>query len=116
MAKPKPSPETAAVPQPARAVHDMGGLPSDDPIDRAEHEWADWEHLTNALAGVLRNRGLISVDELRRGIESMPPAEYESASYYERWAASMETLLIEKGVLTQAEIDARAGEVEARWG
>lgn len=108
--------ETAAVPQPARAVHDMGGLPSDEPIDRAEHEWADWEHLTNALAGVLRNRGLISVDELRRGIESMPPAEYESASYYERWAASMETLLIEKGVLSQAEIDARASEVEARWG
>lgn len=109
-----PSPETAA-PKP-QSVHDMGGLPSDAPIDRAEHEWEDWEHLVNALAGVLRNRGIISVDELRRGIESMPPADYESSSYYERWAASMETLLIEKGVLSQDEIDARAREVEARWG
>lgn len=111
-----PSPETAAAAPRSQSVHDMGGLPSDAPIDRAEHEWEDWEHLVNALAGVLRNRGIISVDELRRGIESMPPADYESSSYYERWAASMETLLIEKGVLSQDEIDARAREVAARWG
>ena len=100
----------------SKAVHDMGGLPSDEPIDRAEREWEDWEHMVNALAGVLRRRGLIGVDELRRGIESMPRAEYESSSYYERWAASLETLLVEKGVLSQDEIDARAVEVEARWG
>ena len=60
------------------AVHDRGGLPTDEPIDRAEHEWADWEHVTNALVGVLRRHGLINVDELRRGIEAMAPAEYES--------------------------------------
>ena len=98
------------------AVHDRGGLPCDEPIDRAEHEWADWEHVTNALVGVLRRHGLINVDELRRGIETMAPAEYESASYYERWSASIETLLVEKGVLSQAEIDAVAATLDARWG
>ena len=98
------------------AVHDRGGLPTDEPIDRAEHEWADWEHVTNALVGVLRRHGLINVDELRRGIEAMAPAEYESASYYERWSASIETLLVEKGILTQAEIDAAAATLDARWG
>ena len=97
------------------SVHDMGGLPSDEPIDRAEHEWADWEHLTNALAGALRNRGLVSVDELRRGIEAIAPDEYRASSYYERWSASLETLLVEKGVLSQDEIDARADEVASRW-
>ena len=98
------------------AVHDRGGLPTDEPIDRAEHEWADWEHVTNALVGVLRRHGLINVDELRRGIEAMAPAEYESVSYYERWSASIETLLVEKGILSQAEIDAVAATLAARWG
>ena len=96
-------------------VHDMGGRPSDDPIDQSSHEWADWEHITNALVGVLRNHDLVNVDELRRGIESMTPDEYEASSYYERWSASLETLLVEKGVLTSDEIDTRAGEVNERW-
>ena len=98
------------------AVHDRGGLPTDAPIDRAEHKWADWEHVTNALVGVLRRRELINVDELRRGIEAMAPAEYESSSYYERWSASIETLLVEKGILDEAEIDTAAATLEARWG
>ena len=29
----------------------------------------------------------------------MPPAEYERASYYERWLYSVEAVLTEKGVL-----------------
>lgn len=98
------------------AVHDRGGLPTDQPIDRAEHEWADWEHLANALVGALRRHEIINVDELRRGIEGMVAAEYESSSYYERWSASIETLLVEKGVLSTAEIDAVAAEMDARWG
>ena len=96
-------------------VHDMGGRPSDDPIDQSSHEWADWEYITNALVGVLRNHDLVNVDELRRGIESMTPDEYEASSYYERWSASLETLLVEKGVLTSDEIDTRASEVDERW-
>ncbi len=96
-------------------VHDMGGRQSDGPIDQSTHEWGDWEHVTNALVGVLRNHDLVNVDELRRGIESMTPDEYESSSYYERWSASLETLLVEKGVLTTDDIDARAAEVAERW-
>ena len=97
------------------AVHDRGGLPTDEPIDRSDRQWADWEHVTNALAGVLRRRNLINVDELRRGIESMAPEEYESSSYYERWSASIETLLVEKGILTEAEIDAVAEKLDSEW-
>ena len=97
-------------------VHDRGGIPTDEPIDQSDHEWADWEHTTNALVGALRTRDLVTVDELRRGIEAIPPNLYESYSYYERWSASLETLLVEKGVLTTAEIDAAAEELEERWG
>jgi hypothetical protein len=49
----------------------------------------------------------MNVDELRRGIESMPPNEYRSASYYERWLYSAETILTEKGVLEPGELEAR---------
>src|SRR5215831_16884858 len=63
-----------------RAVHDTGGRPTTEPIDRTEHELEDWEVLTDALAAALASAGLMNVDEMRRGIESMPRAEYERAS------------------------------------
>ncbi len=88
-------------------MHDRGGWQTDAPIDRTEHELADWELLTDALVGVLGANGLMNVDELRRGIESMPPEDYERASYYERWLFSAETILTEKGVLAPGELDAR---------
>lgn len=90
-----------------RGVHDRGGLPTNERIDRSEHSLEDWEVLTDALAGALSQRGLVNVDELRRGIESIPPGEYERASYYERWLLSMEAILIEKGVLAAGELDRR---------
>ena len=49
----------------------------------------------------------MNVDELRRGIESMPADEYERASYYERWLSSVEKILTEKGVLAPGELDER---------
>ncbi|MDA1257143.1 MAG: nitrile hydratase subunit beta [Chloroflexi bacterium] len=98
------------------AVHDRGGLPTDEPIDRQEHEWADWERQTQSLRTVLDQRGIMNVDELRRGIESIDPAEYESSTYFERWSASIETILVEKGVLSRAEIDERAQALRDRWG
>lgn len=93
-----------------RGAHDRGGRPSTEPIDRREHELADWELRTDALMGVLGERGLINVDEMRRGIESMPADEYDDASYYERWIYAMETILAEKGVLAEGELDATVGE------
>jgi hypothetical protein len=92
-----------------RGVHDRGGWATDAPIDRSEHELADWELMTDALVGTLSGAGLMNVDELRRGIESMPPEEYERASYYERWLYSIETILTEKGVIAASDLDERLG-------
>jgi Nitrile hydratase beta subunit len=91
------------------AVHDRGGRPTDAPIDRSEHELADWEVLMDAIVGALGDAEVMNVDELRRGIESMPPEAYERASYYERWLYSVETILGEKGVLAPGELDGRLG-------
>jgi nitrile hydratase subunit beta len=91
-----------------RAVHDRGGWPTDAPIDRTEHELADWEILMDAIENALEDRGVMNTDQMRRGIESMPPDEYERASYYERWLFSTEANLIEQGILARGEIDERA--------
>jgi Nitrile hydratase beta subunit len=90
-----------------RPVHDRGGWPTDAPIDRREHELADWELLMDAIENALEGRGVMNTDEMRRGIESMPLDRYESASYYERWLFTTETILEEKGVLAPGELDAR---------
>jgi Nitrile hydratase beta subunit len=90
-----------------RAVHDRGGWPNDDPIDRSEHELADWELLMDAIVGTLGRSGVMNIDELRRGIEGMPPAAYEQATYYERWLFATEAILTEKGVLAPDELDER---------
>jgi hypothetical protein len=50
----------------------------------------------------------MNTDQMRRGIESMPPHEYGRASYYERWLFSTEANLIEQGILARGEIDERA--------
>lgn len=90
-----------------QAVHDRGGWSTDAAIDRSKHELADWELLVDALVGALGRQGVMNVDELRRGIESMSREEYEHASYYERWLTSVETILTEKGVLAPGELETR---------
>ena len=97
-------------------VHDRGGWPTDDPIDREEHDWADWERMTHSLVKVLFAKDIRNGDQLRRGIESMDPGEYESVTYFERWSATIETLLVEEGVLTTEEIDNRTQALRDRWG
>ena len=93
------------------AVHDRGGWPNDEPIDRTEHEHAYWERSTHALLGAIGELRMIVTDELRRGIESLPADEYETLSYYEKWSASIETMLVEKNVLTEDEIDVKVREL-----
>ena len=98
------------------SVHDRGGWPDAGPINKAEHELSFWEKRTDALLVLLSSadRRVIRVDELRRAIESLPPEAYETMSYYERWISAIETLLIEKNVLTKAEIDRKAEQIVER--
>jgi Nitrile hydratase beta subunit len=96
-------------------VHDLGGSPG-GPIDKSQHEVEDWERLADAVTIVLDKKGLKTTDEHRRAQESLPPQQYEALSYYERWVAATELLLVEKGILTREEIDARAEELAESWG
>jgi hypothetical protein len=95
-------------------VHDRGGWPTNEPIDQKEHQLMDWERRVDALHGVLGQKGLRTTDEMRRAIESLPVEEYESMTYYERWTAALEILLLEKGLLTREEIDHKMAQLESQ--
>src|SRR4051794_36593903 len=88
----------------------MGGMHGFGPVPREENEpifHADWEKVVLTLSRWRGAMGLWAIDEQRHGTERMDPRAYLTSSYYERWLASDELLLIEKGVLTPEEIEAR---------
>jgi nitrile hydratase len=88
----------------------MGGMHGFGPVVREENEpvfHADWERTVYGMQRALRARGIINIDESRHGIERMPPAEYLAASYYERWLASLERNLADKGIVSPEELEAR---------
>jgi hypothetical protein len=97
-----------------RGCHDLGGLP-EGPVERSEHDYAPWEKRVDAILQLLadKDRRLIRVDELRRGIESLGAAAYDRLSYYERWIAAIANILIEKGVFTVDELGRKMAEVRA---
>ena len=97
-------------------IHDLGGLPGAGQIDKSEHETEDWEKLADAVTVVLDKKGIKTTDEHRRAIESLDPKQYKNLSYYERWIAATELLLVEKGILTREEIDRKAAELEESRG
>ncbi|MBI1996995.1 MAG: nitrile hydratase subunit beta [Deltaproteobacteria bacterium] len=100
----------------ARGHHDVGGLPGAGPVDQTEHVLSDWEILADAVNQALTARGIKRTDEMRRAREEMNSATYRDMTYYERWIASIETILIEKKILTKEEIDRRLAAFEKKWG
>jgi hypothetical protein len=93
-------------------VHDLGGAPG-GPVRKEGHETEDWERLADAITIALDIKGIKTTDQHRRAIESLE--NYRELSYYERWVAATEKLLVEKGILTREEVDERSAEIERRW-
>ena len=94
--------------QPPRAHHDMGGVPKFlcDPIDAEPHALTDFDREVDAIRGILGQKGVMSVDELRRGIEAIPEPDYLRLTYYQRWIRSIADNLLARGVITEAELQA----------
>ena len=63
---------------------------------------------------LLARKGVMTVDELRRGIEALGSAEYDRLGYYERWINSITQTLLQKGILTTDELGRKLAEIEAR--
>jgi hypothetical protein len=89
----------------------MGGEPA-DPVNPGVRKPEDWERIADAVNAALGKRGIQTTDEHRWVIEFLP--NYRDLFYYERWASATERLLVEKGILTEVEIDERAAEIQRR--
>jgi nitrile hydratase subunit beta len=97
-----------------RGSHDLGGLKA-GPVDNSPHEMTFWEKQIDAMNTLLAQKGLRRTDENRRYVEMLGKDAYETLSYYERWTAALARQLIDKGVLTQDEIDAKVAEIRAKF-
>ncbi|HEY2815683.1 MAG TPA: nitrile hydratase subunit beta [Casimicrobiaceae bacterium] len=89
-------------------VHDMGGRQGFGPVRytlNAPAFHANWEVRANSLYAFAVRRGIFNMDEYRHAIERMEPRHYLTASYYERSLTGLATLLVEKGIVTQEELD-----------
>src|SRR5499425_2462417 len=92
-------------------VHDMGGRQGFGRIRyalKAQTFHEPWEKRVNALYSLAVKLGIFNMDEYRHAIERMEPRHYLSASYYERSLTSLATLCVEKGIVTQEELERRA--------
>lgn len=100
-----------------RGYHDMGGLPAGR-VRKTEHAYDDWELRVDAmmmlLTGVTGLQKRMTVDELRKNIESLPPDAYDRMSYYERWVTSITQTMIQRGVITTDELGRKMEEIRKR--
>lgn len=94
------------------SYHDMGGEPAGK-LEPTEHDYEHWERRVDAMAMLLfgiKGKRVISVDEHRRSIESLPPEAYQRMSYYERWVWGLAQCLLQRGIITSAELGKKLGD------
>ena len=98
-----------------RLISDIGGLP-EGPLDLSEHEPTMTERRIDAMMMLLRAkpRSFWASDENRRTIESLEPKTYKKSENNERWVLAIKELLIEKGILTEIEIESKLKEEKSR--
>ncbi|MEQ8294551.1 MAG: nitrile hydratase subunit beta [Roseovarius sp.] len=96
-----------------RRWHDMGGKEA-GPLSFDQHDFALWEKRVDALMVLCGQKGLFTVDGLRRALEDMGEDAFETMSYYERWIAATNQNLLEAGAYTVQELGEKMEEVAAR--
>lgn len=92
-------------------IHDLGGLEGFGPVDAPPSEpvFAEaWERraFRTSMAAMI---GLQPGGAFRHSIERMDPAHYLSSSYYEHWLTGVATLLADRGLTSNGDLDRRAG-------
>lgn len=88
-------------------IHDLGGMEGFGPIaieDADEAFHADWEPRVMALRVLMGFWGKWNIDAGRHSVEQLPPADYLSLSYYEKWLASLVNLMTAAELVTIDEV------------
>lgn len=88
-------------------AQDLGGQHGMGPVAPEKDEpyfHAEWEKRALGLTLSCGAFGAWTIDESRHARESLPPATYLAASYYEIWIRALETLLKRHGFVSAAEL------------
>jgi nitrile hydratase beta subunit len=88
-------------------IHDMGGMHGMGALQYEENEpvfHAPWEAKSFALNLAMRAWRKWNLDSSRHALELLPPDEYLRMSYYEKWIARLESLLLSSGMVTHREM------------
>lgn len=98
----------------ARHYHDIGGEDL-GPVVRDETPLAHWEWESEAVRALMGTdpHPYLTLDKLRRAFETFGEDLYDTG-FHARRTHSMVHILIEEGVITQAELDAAVARVRAR--
>lgn len=85
----------------------MGGRFGDGPVvpepeDQIFH--ADWHPRALAVVLAAGFLGQWNIDVSRHSRERLSPKDYARFSYYEKWMAGLAGMLVEKGIVTEAEL------------
>ena len=101
--------------EPGRGYHDLGGLPA-GPVLQEVTQARPWEKLSVVIGNALGAKGakLLRTDETRRTREELGAELYNELGYFEKGIESTSRLLIEKGVLSRDELEARMRVVAQR--
>lgn len=92
---------------------DIGGQ-SAGPIDTHDHGMRHWERQANAVRSLMNMTGLTCTDEMRRAAEELGD-KYKNMQYFEITTSALRKVLLEKGVFTEAQLQAKMAEVRARF-
>jgi hypothetical protein len=97
-----------------KSVNDIGGE-NWGPIPMDQKETPDWAKLSTALRGALGDRGagLVSLHEGRRAREDMGYERYHALGYFEMGMQAIYDILVQKGVVTEREVQQRIAELKA---
>jgi nitrile hydratase subunit beta len=88
---------------------DMGGQMGHGPVAPERDEpifHAPWERKALGLTVAMGACGMWNLDMSRHARESLPPATYLSASYYEIWLRALSKLIVAHGLATEQELAA----------
>jgi len=93
------------------SLHDVGGIDGFGPVAWEKNEpvfHEQWEAHMRAVDMLMFTKlHAYCVDEARHRIERMNPVYYLGSSYYQIWLLRMEALLMEKGYVTEEEVQAK---------
>ena len=90
-------------------IHDMGGMHGFGPVEPEPNEppfHSAWEARALAMNRAMGYAKLWAIDQTRAAIEELPPYDYLSMSYYQKWAQRLENMLVKLGLVGADEIAA----------